>query len=60
MSSIPVSFPTHTQIRVLREGAGLTDALAESGCQEPTWTSRNPLTLGILIEEDHRWVDLMG
>lgn len=39
---------------MLREGAGLVDALAEQGCSEPTWTARNPLTHGILIEEDHR------
>ena len=48
--------PPSRQIRMLREGAGLVDALAEQGCSEPTWTARNPLTHGILIEEDHRWV----
>lgn len=41
------------QIQMISK-VGFTDALAEVGCSEPTWAARNPLTLGVLIEEDHR------
>ncbi len=46
--------PESEEIQRLCAQAGVTDALHEQGCGEPTWTSRNPLTHGVLLEEDHR------
>lgn len=40
---------------MISEQAGFTDCLWECGLGDAcTWSSRNPLTCGILIEEDHR------
>lgn len=46
--------PESEEIQRLCAQAGVTDALHEQGCVEPTWTSSNPLTHGVLLEEDHR------
>lgn len=46
--------PESEEIQQLCSQAGVQDALQEKGCVEPTWSSRNPLTHGVLLEEDHR------
>lgn len=46
--------PDSEEVQLLCRRAGLKDALAEKGCVEPTWSSRNPLTHGVLRECDHR------
>lgn len=46
--------PESEEIQLLSKQAGVKDALLEKGCSEPTWSSRNPLTHGVLLEEDHR------
>ena len=47
--------PDSPEIGMISKQAGFTDALVEVGLgMEPTWSARNPLTAGVLIEEDHR------
>ena len=46
--------PESEEIQLLCSRAGVRDALEEKGCVEPTWSSRNPLTHGVLREGDHR------
>ena len=46
--------PESEEIQLLCRRAGGRDALEEKGCVEPTWSSRNPLTHGVLREGDHR------